>query len=324
MKKNCEPKVAAIILNWNKYELTARCIESILELDYNNVAIIVVDNASTDDSLIRLKSKFKECFYLINDENLGFSAGINVGIREALKVKAEYVLIINNDLHLNKRSLNEVVACFQSSDAIAAVTGKILFDDNTNRIWQAGGYIDMFRASGVPRGLDEIDSGQYEIAENVEWASGALSIFSAKCLLSVGLFPEEYFFGQEEWDYSAAIKNHKLVVKYLPSFIGYHRAGGSYKSNHPVLNTYGGYINKFIFAKKYLSWYYYPVWKVIFIIYLVCYSPILAVKNSQNLRESITFLKATALAVYDSFFIKKITREHLFDVATRLNIKPGW
>ena len=96
------PKVTIIILNWNKAEDTIECLNSLHELSYNNSSIIVIDNASTDNSVQKIKQKFPDIMLISNKSNLGFCEGNNIGMRYAFQSGAEYIFLLNNDAVIEK------------------------------------------------------------------------------------------------------------------------------------------------------------------------------------------------------------------------------
>ncbi len=77
--------VAIILLNWNGFEFTQACIESLLQVKYRDFKIILVDNGSVDDSLHKLSGLFPDVFFLESKENLGFTGGNNLGMNYAWK-----------------------------------------------------------------------------------------------------------------------------------------------------------------------------------------------------------------------------------------------
>ncbi len=90
-------KVAVILVNWNHYKDTAECLLSLQAMDYLNCVLIVVDNASDDDSVLRLRKHFPEIILIENTSNVGLAAANNQGLRVASEQGAEFSLILNND-----------------------------------------------------------------------------------------------------------------------------------------------------------------------------------------------------------------------------------
>jgi GT2 family glycosyltransferase len=261
------PKVYIIILNWNNYIDSKKGIESLLGSGYQNYQILVVDNGSTDNSGYLLREDFPDLHFIFNDENLGFARGCNVGIRAALQDReCGYVLLFNNDAEATSNFLQRAVDVAEAGKNIGLVGGKILCSPECKKIWYAGGYVDLWRCQGVARGWGEVDQGRYDRAEEVDFVTGALMLIRREVLEKVGLLPEEYFFGVEEFDYSVAVKRAGYALYYVPEFLVYHRGDGSH-GNYDPKYVYIYYRQKLIFMEKYLPKGLFPFWKIVFRLY---------------------------------------------------------
>lgn len=119
--------VGIIILNFNKYELTISCMKSISErIDYR---IYVVDNGSNAKNLEALKNKLKQFqdYVLIeNKENLGFSKGMNVGVKQAIKDGCEYILFTNSDILFLPNSIRHLQLSLDQDYSIGIVGPRII------------------------------------------------------------------------------------------------------------------------------------------------------------------------------------------------------
>ncbi|MFQ7303189.1 MAG: glycosyltransferase family 2 protein, partial [Beduini sp.] len=89
-------KIGIILLNYNAYEDTKECIESLKAMTYPNYEIFVVDNDSQDDSADRLK-QIKDIHFIESGRNGGFGYGNNIGIKAAIKLGCQKILLLNND-----------------------------------------------------------------------------------------------------------------------------------------------------------------------------------------------------------------------------------
>ena len=319
-----KPSVYIVILHWKAYSDTRGCLLSLRNVTYPNNRVVVVDNFSNDGSAEKLKAEFPEHIFVFNNSNLGFSCGCNAGLRAAYSRGAEYVMLLNNDMAVEPGFLEPAISEAKKSTSTGAVTGKIMYRDTPNIFWQAGGYIHPFRVQGIARGLGEEDRGQYEQVCETGWASGAMSLFPRSTLEKVGFLPEEYFFGQEEWDYSTAILRAGLKILYVPGFKAYHAAGASYNAGHPVLNVYGGYLNKMIYAEKYMSPWMWYLWRFAFWVYLKLRWPTLARQHSRCEEDYCVSLAAGYMAFDDHKRVKKIGMAELDDAAKRLGPTPTW
>ncbi|MBI2043925.1 glycosyltransferase family 2 protein [Candidatus Pacearchaeota archaeon] len=137
---NKEPKVSIVFLNWNAKKHTFELIESLKKIKYKNFDIIVSDNGSTDGIEKEFKKKYGKIGTLIeNKRNLGEDEGLNVGIREALKRNSDYVLIMDNDMYVDKDFLNILVNEMEKQTELAVVGPKIYYTQPAdNIIWSAG------------------------------------------------------------------------------------------------------------------------------------------------------------------------------------------
>lgn len=316
--------IYVVLLHWKNYKDTSSCLNRLLELNYNNINTIVVDNDSRDGSVERLETEFRDTIFIKNKSNIGFSCGVNAGIKKALILKADYVLILNNDIIVQPKFLEPALECARQTTNLGAITGKIFYKTPENMIWHAGGHINPWRVQGIGRGTLEIDTGKYDKVEETGWASGAMSLIPKSTFEKVGLYPEEHFFGLEEWDFSTTMLKNSLKIIYVPGFSGIHDCGGSYKGGHPILNIYGGYLGKMIYAEKYMSKISFQIWKLFFYIYLRTKWRQLAWEGCKNKKDYIIKYKAGLLAFDHHKTVKRVTLSQLKLASKELGEAPSW
>lgn len=281
------PHVAAVVLNWNNFEESKKCVDALLAAGYGALRVVLVDNHSLDGSFERLSSEFPSIAMIRNKENLGFSRGCNVGIHAAMADPAcRHILLVNNDCIVAHGSIGHAVAAAQSDDAIGVVTGKIV--DEKGRIWHAGGSISLLRGQSQTRGFREMDIGQFDEACDTDWASGAMMLIRREVIEKLGALPEEYFFGVEEWDYSMKVRRSGYRIRYEPKFSGMHPGGGSH-DNHDPKFAYNYYRNKLIFQERHLG-------PVLFRLWLLAFRAYLVVRMRRHIAHlaSITYAKPIA------------------------------
>jgi GT2 family glycosyltransferase len=319
-----EPLVYIVVLHWKNYERTRNALRSLAGISYPNYRVVVVDNFSADGSIERLQAEFPYHEFLLNDANLGFARGSNRGLQAAHEKGADYVLMLNNDMEVHPGCLEPAITAAESDKNIGLVTGKILFGDRRNVIWQAGGQIDRLRMQGRPRAWNELDTGQCDEMCETFWASGAMLLIPRRTIERVGLLPAEYFFGVEEWDYSTAVIRAGLRILYVPEFKGYHYAGGNYKAGDPVLIVYNGIRNKLVFAQKHLSppaWF---LWKLVFRGYLWFGWPRKARWHCETAEDYQARLRAARLAYEDHKGIYPIELTDLERATRKIGPTPTW
>jgi GT2 family glycosyltransferase len=316
MMVSCSQMVGIVILNWNNYDVTSRCLHSLKDIEYSNHVIYLVDNASTDNSMERLKEEFskeKLIIFIQNTSNLGFAAGCNSAISQALDDGCQYILLLNNDCIIGKKDfLNHAVSIGEGNPKCGIVGGKILFWPDIVRIWSTGGYISYWGGE-IHIGYQEIDSGQYDVVLERKFISGALMLIKREVIENIGMLPDVYFFGKEEWEYSTcAIKaGYKLI--YNPQFCVFHEASNSHDWIDPTY-VYNGTLSKILYKKRNLPYLNFLIWWFAYAAYLVIFFPVKYNIQKNKYLKGIAFktMRTTMQkALLDSIFIHKITEESL-------------
>jgi GT2 family glycosyltransferase len=324
MPDSKDPLVWVVVLHWKNYSSTRNALRSLGQISYPNYRVLIVDNCSEDGSIEQLQAEFPAHTFLLNEENLGFSRGCNRGIRQAYSQGADYLLLLNNDMEVEPDFLEPAVDMARSNKLVGLVTGKILFGDRRNVIWHATGYIHALRIQGMSRAGNKVDSGEWDTACATNWGSGAMLLIPRKTIEGVGLLPEEYFFGSEEWDYSTSVRRAGLKIMYVPNFRGYHYPGGSYKAGHPILIVYNGIRNKLIYAQKYLPAPVWLIWKQVFRVYLRFGWPRRARWGCHTEADYVARLKAGRMAFADHRGIHRIELSDLERAGKLIGPTPTW
>ncbi len=192
------PLVSLIILNYNGKPVLRACLVSVLKTDYPNYEILVVDNASTDDSIneiLDLCQQHKNLRVIKNDKPMFCAGGFNTGIKHAA---GQYLVFLNNDTEFDKDWLRELLKTFDSAD-VAAVQPKILNHCQRNIIDHAGGCLDVF-GFGFGRGHGEIDHGQYDVDSEIFYANDIAMAVRKNVLDKIGGFDDKFLFYSEDVD----------------------------------------------------------------------------------------------------------------------------
>jgi GT2 family glycosyltransferase len=259
-----------IILNWNNYDDTSRCVDSTLAQQYPGLGIYLVDNGSTDGSREQLLRNVGDprVVHIANRDNLGFAAGCNVGIRRAIADGRRFVLLLNNDSVLaHEHVVRDAVAFLEAHLACGVSGGRMMHWSDPNRIYHLGGYVSFFgRRQYV--GADETDQGQYETSERRDFASGGLMCIRTEVLSQIGLLPEQYFFGWEDLDFCAAAKRAGFEILYDPSFRANHKVHGSHRSGDPAF-VCNAMASRVIYMRRNRSMPAFLVWYLAFCVYQV-------------------------------------------------------
>lgn len=245
-------KVAVVILNWNGRDLLEKFLPGVLTYSSSVAEVIVADNASTDDSVVFLQSRFPNVRIIKNVVNGGFAKGYN----DALKnVDAEYYVLLNSDVEVTQGWIEPVIRLMDADNSIAACQPKLLSFHNKNQFeyaGAAGGYIDKY---GYPfcrgRIFDsfENDNGQYDDTREVHWATGACLFIRSSAFHKAGGLDEDFFAHMEEIDLCWRLKNAGYKVMYCAQSTVYHVGAGTLAKNSPR-KTYLNFRNNLILLCK--------------------------------------------------------------------------
>jgi len=311
------PKVAIIILNWNNYEASSRCLKPLQKLIYPNYAIILVDNDSKDGSKEKLFEQFQSSniLFVFNEKNLGFAAGCNRDIKKALEIGFYYILLSYNDCVIyDSNFLHYGVGLAESIPQCGIVGGKILFWPDTVRIWSIGCYITFW---GGERhiGYGEIDKGKYDNITERPFIYGVLILIKSEVLDQIGLLPEAYFFGKEEWEFCTRAIKARFKLLYHPKFSVYHEASNSHVWVDPTY-VYNGTLSKILYKKGNLPTLLFRMWFLVYQAYVqYLFSLKYYIQREKYLQGVFPNVlhKAMLKAIKDAPHIERVTEEMLIN-----------
>ncbi|MGZ6004857.1 MAG: glycosyltransferase family 2 protein [Candidatus Saccharimonadales bacterium] len=221
MEKN---KLAIVIPNWNGVDSISDCLNSLLSQS-QAASLIVVDNGSVDGSVELIKTKFPDVILLEQTKNLGFAAGVNVGIKQAINDGAKYVALFNNDAVADEQWLKQLAAYLDKYESVGIATCKLM-DSQHQRFDSTG---DCYTIWGLPypRGRGEAVGTQYDQDTEIFAASGGASLYRVSMLEQIGLFDESFFAYYEDVDLSFRAQLAGWKVAYVPTALAYHQIGAT-------------------------------------------------------------------------------------------------
>lgn len=226
---NKNPNVYIIILNWNKWEDTIDCIRSVYAMNYKKHEILVIDNASENDSIIRLRSRFPALRIIENTENKGFASGNNQGINIALSEGADYIWLLNNDTEVDSLCLENLLEVAESDINIGLLSPLIKYFEDKAAVQFAGSYIDMKSLSIYYPSNKYLNHECYQTGNNIcVWGTALLirSEFASKH----GGLDDKYFAYYEDTEYSIRSLKTGYINKVVNNSVVYHKHQQSSKS----------------------------------------------------------------------------------------------
>ena len=190
-------RTTLIVLAWNRWDLTRRCLETLQETDLSNADVIVVDNGSTDETPAALEA-YGWLRVIRNPTNLGYVRGNNAGIRAA--DPGSDVVLLNNDLEFIQTDwLQRLRATAHSAESVGIVGCRLVLPDR--RLLHAGTYIVPDTLWGQQIGALEKDVGQYTATREVEGIVFACAYLRREVLNAIGPLSEDYESYFEDTDY---------------------------------------------------------------------------------------------------------------------------
>lgn len=199
-------KTVVVVLNYNGEKCLSKTLRSLKELSYQNKEVVVIDNASTDQSFEQAQEEFPEYTYRRNEKNGGFAYGMNTGIRYALEQKAQYVWLFNYDALTEKETLTRLVEISKKNEDRILLSP--LIEDEKKNIWFAGGSIEFLRmrvrhTRVLPR----------QVVLPTQFLTGCALFIPTKVVQEVGFLDEDFFLYYEDADYSTRARNKGIPLR---------------------------------------------------------------------------------------------------------------
>jgi len=209
--------VSIVILNYNAGDLLIDCVQSVLNTSYDNIEVIVVDNASKDQSHIRCKEKFDVIKLIKNKENLGYCEGNNVGLRQ---VEGEFVVILNPDTIVSPNWITELIKTYKKNGE-GLYQPKILSLYEKSVIQSTGNMLHIF-GFGFARDKGVNDIHQRKEIEQIGYASGTCLFTSQSVLKKIGLFDSFLFLYHDDLDLGWRAAQIGIKSYFVPTSTIYH------------------------------------------------------------------------------------------------------
>jgi GT2 family glycosyltransferase len=222
-KSKSFPSVSVVIVNFNGRDLLRQCLSTLLDTDYPNFDVVVVDNASTDGSIREIKN------YLGSDsrvkivksrENVGHSEGCNIGAR---MTDGRYIVFLDSDIEFDSKDwLSELVKVMENDDSVGLAQAKIVLSEDKRCLDYVCVAVDALGTWATTYGSTE---DRFKEALEILAASSGCCIIRRDVFNQVGGFDSDYFIYDDDTDLSlrARLLGHKVM--FVPSALVVHRSG---------------------------------------------------------------------------------------------------
>lgn len=241
------PLISIISVNYNQTKVTLEFLDSLKDISYPNVEIIIVDNGSPIKDADSIIKKYPKVILIKSDKNLGFAGGNNLGVRVA---KGDYFLFINNDTEVPKGFLEPLVELLKSDKTIGMVSPKIKFHWDPTLIQYAGfTKINPYTLRNKGIGYRQKDSAEFDTLSETESIHGAAMMVPRRVIEKVGMMTEVYFLYYEEHDWAEMVKRAGYKIYYQPASYILHKESISTGKDSPF-KTYYINRNRIVFARR--------------------------------------------------------------------------
>src|SRR3990167_3516652 len=231
------PKVAIVIVTWNKKSYVMELLTSLRNINYDNHDIIVVDNASTYDTCQAIREQFPHVNLIVNSENLGGTGGFNTGLRYVLqKGSYKYTWLLDNDAVVERETLIELVKVMEEDDEVG-ITGSVIMEPDMDMIVELGAFVSWSIGTWKPNYRNNRLSAMEDIGTTeVDYVAACSSLVRNEALYKIGVMDERYFIHWDDIDLSLRAKQAGYKVMASPKSKAYH--GLEDKPINPLISYY--------------------------------------------------------------------------------------
>ncbi|MCK4518552.1 MAG: glycosyltransferase family 2 protein [Candidatus Omnitrophica bacterium] len=264
-----KPIVSIIIVNYNGKDLTLNCLRSIYEkLKGVEYEVILVDNASSDDSVEVIEKSYPQVSIIKNDDNLGFSKANNQGIKIA---KRDYVLLLNNDTLLQGGNFNEFIPYMEANRDVGILGCRINNPDGSLQVscykfpsmWEMfTHYTFLTRLFPDSKLFGDYRNWSHTEIKEVDFVIGAFFLIKRAVIKEVGLLDEDFFLNAEESEYCLRAKKAGYKTVFHPGYEIIH-IGGATKKGMKKRDIISHIRGTNLLIKKHHGWVYFVTYKLL-------------------------------------------------------------
>jgi GT2 family glycosyltransferase len=251
-----------VLVNYNNWEDTLECIDSLKKSGVKDLNILIVENCSSNDSLQKLKTAGQSIKIISTQKNLGFTGGNNLGIKYAIKNKYVYVILLNNDTIVDiNNPIKLLIDEMEHNKDATLGTGRIFYYPDKNRIWYNGGKLIKWRGMAIHFNYRKNKNALTLTNElkNVDFISGCFMCIRLSDIASLGFLDDNFFMYSDDVEFCARALKKNLKLLFIPNAIIYHKAMGekersakriyySIRNRRLLINLHFGIISKIYFS----------------------------------------------------------------------------
>lgn len=249
------PRVCAVVVNWNGRQVLGRCLSTLAASTCEGLAVVVVDNASSDGSQEIVMQSSPQALLIENRRNLGYAGGVNVGLRHALTEGGEYALLLNNDTEIAPDAVALLVEAMEKRPKAAFAGPMIYYYDPPDVIWSLGGRISYWSGDIRHVAIREHDEGRYRTVREADYVTGCAMLVRLAAVREIGLMDEGYWMYNEDtdWCVRATDRGHAVIV--VPDAKVWHKVSTSSGGGLTAYKVYHRLRSTLLFFTVHARWY---------------------------------------------------------------------
>ena len=240
-----KPKVSVIVVNFNGKPYLETCLRSVINQNYSDFEVILVDNDSNDGSVEYVRQNFPDMCVVANEKNLGYSAGINKGIERA---KGEYFAPLNVDTEVERSWLASMVQFMEANPDVGAVTPKSLLYRNRDKVGVMGLKVHI-TGLGFVIGYSKEDSKLPKEPFQVAAVSGSSFLIRRDIVEQMGGLNEDNFMYYDDVDLSWMVNLMGYRIYCVPDSVIYHEYELGVSAQKLFLLEYGRWSSLICYLK---------------------------------------------------------------------------
>jgi GT2 family glycosyltransferase len=244
--------VAALVLNYNGRDLTLQTLGSLVRMTYPDYVVAVIDNGSIDGSPAAVAEAFPGVEQVLVAVNEGPAAGVNAGLRWAVRGGFDYILVLNNDIEVAPDLLDRMMEVATADPRVGCVGPKCYYFEDRARLWSAGGRLRFGESVTKERGMGEIDRGQFDRTEEVDYVNGCAMLVPRRVIEEVGLWDPAYFLSVEDADWCQRMKGRGYHCMYAHRAVLWHMVSATVGVYVPSKTFHNGRSTA-IFVRRYAN-----------------------------------------------------------------------
>ena len=249
-------KIGIVTVLYNSDDVLPGFFASLAKQQGIRYRLYVIDNSATDSGT-RISERMAaehgiDALCVFNNANVGVAKGNNQGIELALKDGCTQVLLANNDTEFGPKTILDLWAALDGGKELA-ITPKIMYFDEPELLWYAGGHINCWTMRTPHYGLKERDRGQFDHLRHVDYAPTCFMMLDATVFADVGLMDERYFVYYDDSDFVLRMNRRGVRIRYAPGAKVLHKVSTSTGGELSPFSLYYTNRNRLYFIRKNLS-----------------------------------------------------------------------